>query len=185
MDARASAPDHLHEVTGSPAEGANYLALVASIEGDRERVPPPRDLLAAIPSGTESCGVIRTAAARDLCYLGRYAEAEVGSPRFVRSPGPALRAMGSSVEALTLAARGRLVEAEASARTGIAATDEMTILGSRRGPRGPRDRARARRKDRRSARRLGARSGSGTEGLPTLRGPSGRRSTPRAYRTQR
>jgi hypothetical protein len=36
--------------------------------------------------------------------------------------------MGSGVEALTLAARGRLVEAEASARTGIAVTDEMDNL---------------------------------------------------------
>jgi hypothetical protein len=37
--------------------------------------------------------------------------------------------MGSGVEALTLAARGRLVEAEASARTGVAvAADEMNNL---------------------------------------------------------
>jgi tetratricopeptide (TPR) repeat protein len=123
--------DHLHEVTGSAGEGASYLALVASIEGDRERACRHyRDLLAAIPSGTESIAAsFELPLARDLCYLGRYEEVEplLHHARSVPQ-GPALRAMGSGVEALTLAARGRLVEAEASARTGIAVTDEMDNL---------------------------------------------------------
>jgi class 3 adenylate cyclase/tetratricopeptide (TPR) repeat protein len=121
--------DHLHEVTGSAGEGASYLALVASIEGDRERACRHyRDLLALIPSGTESIAAsYELPLARDLCYLGRYEEVEplLHHARSV-AQGPALRAMGSSVEALTLAARGRLFEAEASARTGLAvAADEM------------------------------------------------------------
>jgi tetratricopeptide (TPR) repeat protein len=121
--------DHLHEVTGSGGDGASFLALVASIEGDRERACRHyRDLLAAIPSGTESIAAsYELPLARDLCYLGRYEEAEplLDHARSVPQ-GPALRAMGSGVEALTLAAHGRLVEAEASARIGIAvAADEM------------------------------------------------------------
>jgi class 3 adenylate cyclase/tetratricopeptide (TPR) repeat protein len=121
--------DHLHEVTGSAGDGASFLALVASIEGDRERACRHyRDLLAAIPSGTESIAAsYELPLARDLCYLGRYEEVEplLHHARSVPQ-GPALRAMGSGVEALTLAAHGRLVEAEASARTGVAvAADEM------------------------------------------------------------
>jgi class 3 adenylate cyclase/tetratricopeptide (TPR) repeat protein len=123
--------EHLHEVTGSAGEGASYLALVASIEGDRERACRHyRDLIAAIPSGTESIAAsYELPLARDLCYLGRYAEVEplLHHARSVPQ-GPALRAMGSGVEALTLAARGRLCEAEVSARTGIAAADETDNL---------------------------------------------------------
>jgi len=113
-------------------EGASFLAMAASIEGDRERACRHyRDLLAAIPSGTESIAAsYELPLARDLCYLGRYEEVQplLHHARSV-AQGPALRAMGSSVEALTLAARGRLVEAEASARTAVAvATDEMDNL---------------------------------------------------------
>jgi len=121
--------DHLHEVTGSTGEGASYLAMVASIEGDRERACRHyRDFLAVIPSSIESIAAsFELPLARDLCYLGRYEEVQplLHHARSVPQ-GPALRAMGSSVEALTLAVRGRLVEAEASARTGVAvSTDEM------------------------------------------------------------
>jgi class 3 adenylate cyclase/tetratricopeptide (TPR) repeat protein len=122
---------HLHEVTGSAGEGASYLALVANVEGDRERAcRHHRALLATIPSGNESIAAsYELPLARDLCYLGRYEEAEPLLHHARSLPqGPALRAMGSGVEALTLAARGRLVEAEASARTEIAATDEMENL---------------------------------------------------------
>jgi class 3 adenylate cyclase/tetratricopeptide (TPR) repeat protein len=124
--------DHLDDVTGSAGEGASYLAMVASIEGDRERACRYyRDFLAVIPSSIESIAAsYELPLARDLCYLGRYEEVQplLHHARSV-AQGPALRAMGSSVEALTLAARGRLVEAEASARTAVAvATDEMDNL---------------------------------------------------------
>ncbi len=118
-------------MTGSAGEGASYLALVANVEGDRERAcRHHRALLATIPSGNESIAAsYELPLARDLCYLGRYEEAEPLLHHARSLPqGPALRAMGSGVEALTLAARGRLVEAEASARTEIAATDEMENL---------------------------------------------------------
>ena len=113
-------------------EGASFLAMAASIEGDRERACRHyRDLLAAIPSGTESIAAsYEPPLARDLCYLGRYEEVQplLYHARSVPQ-SQALRVMGSSVEALTLAARGRLVEAEASARTGVAvAADEMDNL---------------------------------------------------------
>jgi class 3 adenylate cyclase/tetratricopeptide (TPR) repeat protein len=124
--------NHLREVTGSAGEGASFLALIANIEGDRERACQHyRDLLAAIPSGTESIAAsYELPLARDLCYLSRYEEVEplLHHARSVPQ-GPALRAMGSSVEALTLAVRGQLVQAEASARTGVAvAADEMDNL---------------------------------------------------------
>jgi class 3 adenylate cyclase/tetratricopeptide (TPR) repeat protein len=123
---------HPDDVTGSAGEGASYLAMVASIEGDRERACRYyRDFLAVIPSSIESIAAsYELPLARDLCYLGRYEEVQplLHHARSV-AQGPALRAMGSSVEALTLAARGRLVEAEASARTAVAvATDEMDNL---------------------------------------------------------
>jgi hypothetical protein len=88
------------------------------------------DLLAAISSDTAIAASYELPLARDLCYLGRYEE---GEPLLHRArsvpPGPALRAMGSGVEALTLAARGRLVEAEASAfdslgRTAVSRRDQ-------------------------------------------------------------
>jgi class 3 adenylate cyclase len=124
--------DHLHEVTGSAGDGASFLALIASIEGDREQACRHyRDLLAAIPSGTESIAAsYELPLARDLCYLGRYEEVEplLHHARSVPQ-GPALRAMGSGVEALTLAAHGRLAEAEVSARAGVAvAAEEMDNL---------------------------------------------------------
>ncbi len=120
--------DHLREVAGSPA-GADYIAMIADIAGDRERACLYyRELLDTIPPGLEGiAATYELPLARDLCYLGRYKEAEplLHHARSVPQ-GPVERAMGSSVGALLLAARGLLEEAEASARTGIAvAVDEM------------------------------------------------------------
>ncbi|MGZ4463208.1 MAG: AAA family ATPase [Gaiellaceae bacterium] len=121
--------DHLHEISGSLVWSANFLAVIAIVEGDRERAcHHHRELLAAIPSGTEaSASSYELPLARDLCYLGRYDEVEPLLQHARSLPqGPVSRAMGSSVEALLLAARGRLEEAEALARTGLAvAVDEM------------------------------------------------------------
>jgi class 3 adenylate cyclase/tetratricopeptide (TPR) repeat protein len=125
-DARAG---HLHEVSGSPILSANFLAMIASVEGDREReCHHLRELLAAIPSGTEAIAAsYELPLARGLCYLGRYEEVEPLLNHARSLPqGPVSRAMGSSVESLLLAARGRLEEAEGSVRTGLAvAVDEM------------------------------------------------------------
>jgi class 3 adenylate cyclase len=121
--------DHLHEVNGSAILSAEFLAMIASVEGDREReCHHLRELLAAIPSGTDAIAAsYELPLARALCYLGRYEEAE---PLLLHSrsvlQGPALRAMGSCVEALLLAALGKVGEPEALARNGLAvASDEM------------------------------------------------------------
>jgi class 3 adenylate cyclase/tetratricopeptide (TPR) repeat protein len=121
--------DHLYEVSGSAVLSADSLAMIASVEGDREReCHHLRELLAAIPSGTDSVAAsFELPLARALCYLGRYEEVEPLLDHARSLPQTsALRAMGSSVESLLLAAHGRLEEAEASARTGLAvAVDEM------------------------------------------------------------
>ena len=118
---------HLREVSGSAAAGANYLAAVAIIEGDRERAcRHHRQLLDTMSPDSEAlAATYELPLARDLCYLGRYDEVEplLSHARSVPQ-GPVERSLGSSVEALFLAARGRLEEAEALARIGIAAAGE-------------------------------------------------------------
>lgn len=124
-EARAN---HLREVSGFTTAGANYLSVLADIEGDRERACHHlRELLGTIPPGSEAlAATYELPLARDLCYLGRYEEVEP-LLRHARSvpQGPVERSLGSGVEALLLAARERLEEAEVLARTGItAAVDE-------------------------------------------------------------
>ena len=65
--------------------------------------------------------------ARDLCYLGRFdeAEPELRQAQAVAA-GPVERALGPAVEALLLAARGELEQAEALARAGVAAAETET-----------------------------------------------------------
>jgi class 3 adenylate cyclase/tetratricopeptide (TPR) repeat protein len=125
-EARAS---HLREVSGSATAGANYLAAVAIIEGDRERAcRHHRELLDTMSPGSEAlAATYELPLARDLCYLGRYDEVEP-LLRHARSvpQGPVERSLGSGVEALFLASRRQLAEAEASARTGIAAAATET-----------------------------------------------------------
>jgi class 3 adenylate cyclase/tetratricopeptide (TPR) repeat protein len=121
--------DHLREVSGSPASSASYLAVIAIIEGDRERAcHHMRELLDEHPSGFEAWAASwALPLARELCYLGRYKDVEP-LLRLARSvpQGPVERAMGSSVEALFLIPAGRLEEAEVSARNGImVAASEM------------------------------------------------------------
>jgi tetratricopeptide (TPR) repeat protein len=117
----------LREVSGSATEGANYLAVIAIIEGDRERAcRHHRELLDTMSPDSEAlAATYELPLARDLCYLGRYDEVEP-LLRHARSvpQGPVERSLGSSVEALLLAARGRVAEAEALARTGITAAAE-------------------------------------------------------------
>jgi tetratricopeptide (TPR) repeat protein len=65
--------------------------------------------------------------ARDLCYLGRFDEAEplLRQAQAVSS-SPFERALGPTVEALLLAARGELKQAETLARAGITAAETET-----------------------------------------------------------
>ena len=71
---------------------------------------------------------LRSRLARDLCYLGRFDEAErlLEEARAVPSPGSGVRVMAASAEALLLAERGELEQAEALARTAVATAETRT-----------------------------------------------------------
>ena len=121
--------DHLREVTGDSYSGAEYLATIAMIEGDRQRACRfHAEYIDALPPGSEGvASSYRLLLARDLCYLGRLDEAE---PQLRRAqafpPGPVGRALGSAVEALLLAGRDELEQAEALARAGVAVAETET-----------------------------------------------------------
>jgi tetratricopeptide (TPR) repeat protein len=120
--------DHLREVTGGLWAGA-HLATIATIEGDRQRACHLlAELLDALPPGSDGVAATwRLPLARDLCYLGRFdeAETELRQARAV-AEGPVERAMAPAVEALLLAARDELEQAEALARAGVASAETET-----------------------------------------------------------
>jgi tetratricopeptide (TPR) repeat protein len=65
--------------------------------------------------------------ARDLCYLGRFEEAELWLRRAQAvPPRVSVRVMAPSAEALLLAARGEFEQAEARARTAAARAETET-----------------------------------------------------------
>ena len=105
------------------------LSLIATIEGDRERAcrygAEEIELIAhvAIPAATA-----RPVLARELCYLGRFDEAErlLEEARAVPPPGSGVRVMAAAAEALLLAHRGELEQAEALARTAVATAETKT-----------------------------------------------------------
>jgi class 3 adenylate cyclase len=122
--------EHLREITSdSFAVGEHYLALIAMIEGDRQRACRHHaKLLDGLPPGTDAvAATYRLLFARDLCYLGRFDEAEplLRQAQAVSS-SPFERALGPTVEALLLAARGELKQAETLARAGITAAETET-----------------------------------------------------------
>jgi tetratricopeptide (TPR) repeat protein len=123
-EARSS---HLREIGTSALVSHPFLALLALIEGDRPRACRYHvELLAAMPPGSEGvAATYKLPLARDLCYLGRFDEAEplLRQAQAVAS-GPVVRIMGPAVEALLLAARGELQQAERLARSGITAAEE-------------------------------------------------------------
>ena len=66
--------------------------------------------------------------ARDLCYLARFDEAErlLEEARAVPPPGSGVRVMAAAAEALLLAQRGELEQAEALARLAVATAETRT-----------------------------------------------------------
>jgi class 3 adenylate cyclase/tetratricopeptide (TPR) repeat protein len=126
-EARSS---HLREVTGDTSRDAyEDLGMIATIEGDRERAcryvaeAIKRIAHVAIPAATAK-GML----ARELCYLGRFDEAErlLDEARAVPPPGSGVRVMAAAAKALLLAHRGELDEAEALARTAVATAETRT-----------------------------------------------------------
>jgi tetratricopeptide (TPR) repeat protein len=102
---------------------------VAMMEGDRERAcrygAEEIEVIAqaAIPAATA-----RSRLARELCYLGRFDEVErlLEEARAVPPPGSGVRVMAAAAEALLLAQRGELEQAEALARKAIATAETRT-----------------------------------------------------------
>ena len=121
--------NHLREVTGGAWGGEGHLAAIASIQGDRQRACRHyAELIDALPPGSDGLAATwRLPFARDLGYLGRFdeAEAELQQAQAVAA-GPVARAMSPAVEALLLAARGKLEQAEPLARAGVAAAETET-----------------------------------------------------------
>ena len=121
---------HLREVTGNTSRDAvQYLAMIATIEGDRERAvrygAEELELIAhsAVPAATNKARL-----ARELCYLGRFDEAErlLEDARAVPPPGSGVRVMAAAAEALLLAHRGELEQAETLARTAVTTAETRT-----------------------------------------------------------
>ena len=120
---------HLREVTGDTSRDAyEVLALIATIEGEREHAcryvaEAITRIAHAIPAATG-----KSRLARELCYLGRFDEAErlLEEARTVPPPGSGVRVMAAAAEALVLAQRGELEQAEALARTAVATAETRT-----------------------------------------------------------
>jgi tetratricopeptide (TPR) repeat protein len=121
--------DHLREVAGGSFqdEASGYLWLIATIEGDRERACGHNAELVEGFGAASVGATFKTMLARDLCYLGRFEEAE---PLLRRAqavpPRASMRVMGPAVEALLLAERGELEHALTQARTAVAAGEAET-----------------------------------------------------------
>ena len=122
---------HLREMTvNSSREAYGDLALIATIEGDRERTC--RYLAEQIEVNAPAPGVAAGAKARlarNLCYLARFDEAErlLEEARAVPPRGSgSIRVLAAAAEALLLAQRGELEQAEALARTAVDAAETRT-----------------------------------------------------------
>jgi tetratricopeptide (TPR) repeat protein len=113
---------HLREMGSGWYAGEQYLALIAMIEGDRQRACRHyAELIDALPPGSDGVAAsYKLALARELCYLGRFEEA---SPSYAR-PRPSRRARSSglgdppwrrsSSPSATSSSRRRLLRALAS-----------------------------------------------------------------------
>ena len=100
-----------------------------TLKGDRERAcgysAEEIEVIADVPiPAATGKGML----ARELCYLGRFDEAErlLEEARAVPPPGSGVRVPAAAAEALLLAHRGELEHAEALARTAVATAETKT-----------------------------------------------------------
>jgi tetratricopeptide (TPR) repeat protein len=125
-EARSS---HLRESGNTSRDAYGSLSMIAKIEGDRERAcgysAEEIEVIAdvAIPAATAK-GML----ARELCYLGRFDEAErlLEEARAIPPPGSGVRVPAAAAEALLLAQRGELEQAEALAQTAVVTAETRT-----------------------------------------------------------
>jgi class 3 adenylate cyclase/tetratricopeptide (TPR) repeat protein len=121
--------NHLREVAGDSFYASHYyLWLIAMIEGDRQRsCRYVAELINGMDSAVSVAAAFKLMLARELCYLGRFDEAE---PLLRQAqavpPRASVRVLAPSVEALLLNARGELEQAEALARAAVAAGETET-----------------------------------------------------------
>ena len=124
-EARSS---HVREITGNTSQAGHlYLWLIAVIEGDRERACRHNaDMIDVMGPGSVTAA-FQSFLARDLCYLGRFDQAE-GLLRQAQAlpPRASVRVMAPTAEALLMTARGELDQAEALARTAVARAETET-----------------------------------------------------------
>jgi class 3 adenylate cyclase/tetratricopeptide (TPR) repeat protein len=122
--------NHLREVTGNTSRYAyTYLTLIATIEGDRERaVQYGAEELELVAHAAIAAATTKSRLARELCYLGRFDEAEqlLEEARAVPPTGSGVRVMAAAAEALLLAYRGQFEQAETLARLAITTAETRT-----------------------------------------------------------
>ena len=123
--------NHLREVSGNTSQEVYlYLTTIANIEGDEERACRYRtEMLELVAEAPGVAAGSKAILARSLCYLGRFDEAEqlLGEARAVPPRGSgSIRVMAAAAEALLLAHRGELEQAEALARTAVDAAETKT-----------------------------------------------------------
>ena len=122
--------DHLREVTGSiPRRALRSLAMIEGIGGDPELACRYRAAaLEFVADAPIAAAAEKSGLARELCHLGRFDEAErlLEEARAVPSPGSGIRVMATAAEALLLAHRGELEQAETLARTAVATAEART-----------------------------------------------------------
>ena len=120
---------HLREVTGDTSRDAyGYLA---RDRDDRRRSGARMPIRRRSDRAHRQChpgSDGKSRLARELCYLGRFDEAErlLEEARAVPPPGSGVRVPAASAEALLLAQRGELEQAEALARTAVATAETRT-----------------------------------------------------------
>ena len=125
----------------SPAGGhgqcsarGEHLSAIASIQGDRERACRHNAEMIEVMAGGVASAASGRCSARELCYLGRVEEAEPARRAQAVAAGPVSRVMAPAAEALLLAARGELEQAEALACTASTGRrPRRTTSGSRHG----------------------------------------------------
>jgi tetratricopeptide (TPR) repeat protein len=121
--------EHLREVSGDSSPGAEYLGLIAMMEGDRERAcRHTAELIADAPPGSDSVMASwKSMLARDLYYLDRFDEVEPLLDA-ARMAGwhPVERTLVSAVEALLLSGAGAYDRAEERARAAVATAETET-----------------------------------------------------------
>ena len=119
--------NHLRDVGSEAFIGNQYLWLLATIEGDRARACRYiAELVDAMPPGSVAA-TYTTMLARELCYLGRFEDAEPLLRQAQAVPARAsMRVMGPSVEALLLAEGGEHDQAVTLARRAVATAETET-----------------------------------------------------------